>query len=382
MLKKNFIWLIPIFLVSATGCEPEEEENNATVASPVAADPDLVVLSREQFETSSMELGKMQDRSFEASLKITGVVDVPPESRAEVSSYYGGYVRNLTLLTGQEVKKGERLFSLESPEFIQMQQDFLEAKSQLAYLASDYERQKTLRDENIASQKNFTRAESEYLSTLAKFEGLKKKLEQLHIDPNEIGPQNMVARIAVPSPISGFVTAVKAQNGAFLSPTDVAVSITNTDHLHLDLNVFEKDVSQLEKGQPIRFRLPDSPGQLYEAEVFLIGKTIDVEKRMLNVHAHFKDESQGGRFFPGMYVEAEIYSSHGISKALPAEAVVEGSGRHFVLVKKAEKPDEMVFEKKAVNIGASANGWTEILSAMDFEPDAVFLTKGAFNMIQ
>src|SRR5690606_31542932 len=103
------------------------------------------------------------------------------------------------------------------------------------------------------------RAESEYHTTLARFEGLKKKLSQLNIIPDEITALSLKSTIAVYAPISGFITGVNAQNGSFLSPTDVAVSIINTDHLHLELNIFEKDVSRLKKGQSIRFRLPDAP---------------------------------------------------------------------------------------------------------------------------
>src|SRR5690606_19850266 len=178
-------------------CKSNVEKSGDLIPATDPENPDLIILNRNQFETSSMELGKMQDYSFRSSLKINGMVEVPPEGRAEISSFYGGYVSGLSLLTGQSVKKGERLFSLENPEYIQMQQDFLEAKSQLSYLQSDYERQKTLRQENIASQKNFLRAESDYQITLARLEGLKKKLSQLNLNPEEITPEHIRSSISV-----------------------------------------------------------------------------------------------------------------------------------------------------------------------------------------
>src|SRR5690606_20135743 len=95
--------------------------------------------------------------------------------------------------------------------------------------------------------------------------------------------ENIKSDVRVYAPISGYITELKAENGSFLSPSEMALSIINTDHIHLDLNVFEKDINSLEKGQRILFRLPDKRNVNYEAKVFLIGQAIDAENRMVNV---------------------------------------------------------------------------------------------------
>lgn len=123
----NLLLLATLFF-SCNSSEVHREGAELGSAKP-PAQSDQVILTQQQFEASGMELGKLQQNSFGSSIKINGVVDVPPQGRAEISSYYGGYVRNLNLLEGQRVKKGELLFTLENPEYVQMQQDFLEAKS-------------------------------------------------------------------------------------------------------------------------------------------------------------------------------------------------------------------------------------------------------------
>lgn len=361
----------------------QKEAGDAVAPEPTGPSPvwEQVTLTQEQFQTSDMELGIMQEYSFGTSTRINGTIDVPPEGRTQISSYYGGYVRDLLLLTGQQVVKGERLFTLENPEYVQMQQDYLEAQSQLAYLRSDFERQQTLSQENIASQKIFLKSQAEYNGTLARVQGLKKMLSLLNLNSDAIKPENLRSSVSLVAPFSGYITEINVLNGTFLSPTQVAVSMISTAHIHLDLNVFEKNISSLEKGQSIRFRIPDVPDRTYEAEVFLIGKTVDPDDRMINVHAHLKDESQNDLFTPGMYVEAEIYATNGVSKALPEEAVVEVSGQFFVLCRIGGETREMVFEKKEVNAGQTANGWIEILNSEDFKPSDEFLVKGAFNLI-
>jgi cobalt-zinc-cadmium efflux system membrane fusion protein len=371
-----------ILVVSSMfGCSTNEERQIEGVEEIQTETSNEVVLTQRQFETSSMKLGNLAPYSFGSSIKINGIIDVPPEGRAEISNYYGGYVRNLNLLTGQPVKKGELLFGLENPEYVQMQQDFLETKSQLAYLQSDFERQQTLSEENIASRKSFLKAQADYQAALAKVEGLRKKLALLNIKAGAVTPENLSSQVSIYAPFSGYITEVNTVNGAFLSPADIAIKLINTDHIHLDLHVFEKNISMLKEGQSIRFRLPDDREANFEAEVFMIGRAIETDTRMVNVHAHLKDEKQNTSFTPGMYVEAEIYSSSESSMALPSEAVIEVEGAHFVLVKKEEAEGKMVFEKVEVNPGASAHGMTEITNAGDFPPAAEFLTKGAFNLI-
>src|SRR5690606_7693430 len=326
--SRQFAFLIGLLLFSCNS--PETQEHEQEEAS-ISEESDRVTLTQRQFETSAMVLGGFEEYSFGSSMKINGTIDVPPEGRAEISNYYGGYVRNLSILTGQHVKKGEVLFTLENPEYIEMQQEFLEAKSQLVYLKSDYERQGTLSEENIASRKSFLKAESEYHSTQARVESLKKKLALLNINPELVTPENIKSQISAYAPISGFVTQVNTGNGAFLSPADVALSLINTEHIHIELNVFEKNITTLKEGQSIRFRLPDDRESSFKAEVFMIGKTVGPDNRMVNVHAHLKDETQNVLFTPGMYVEAEIYADQNLSLSLPSEAVIEVSGEYFVL---------------------------------------------------
>jgi len=365
-------------------CNGETQQNQINLSDPeTASNEEIVHISASQFRFSEMELGQLTDHSFSSSIKVNGHIDVPTEGRATVSSYYGGYVKQNKLLTGQPVKKGQVLFVLENPEYIQMQQDFLEIKSQLTYLRSDFERQQALSRDNIASQKNFLKSESDYLSHLAMFEGLKKRLSLLDIDPESVTAENIKSDIPVYAPISGYITEVNAENGGFLSPSEIALSIINTDHIHLDLNIFEKDINSLKEGQKILFRLPDKKNVNYEAEVFLIGQSIHAENRMVNVHAHLKDESQNQGFVPGMYVEADIFVSEGsTAKALPVDAVVESSGQHFVLLKRGEEDGEMVFVKKDIKTGASSANRIEVLNPEDFLPSDEFLVKGAYSLIQ
>src|SRR5690606_35443844 len=137
----------------------------------------------------------------------------------------------------------------------------------------------------------------------------------------------------------------------------------------------------LKDGKSIKFKLHDDRESNFEAEEFMLGKTIGPNNRMVNVHAHLKDETQNVLFTPGMYVEAEIRADQNLSLSLPSEALIEVSGEHFVLALIEKRNEEMVFAKKEVTPGATVNGLTEILNASEFKESEEFLVKGAFNLI-
>jgi cobalt-zinc-cadmium efflux system membrane fusion protein len=183
------------------------------------------------------------------------------------------------------------------------------------------------------------------------------------------------------SPISGHVTAVSITRGAFLSPSQTAITIVNTEHLHLELSVFEKDLSKLAIGQPIQFRIQEDMPQSYPAYVHLINKRIDAENRTIRVHGHLSDTKLAARLSPGMYVEADIFTSSVSKAALPMDAVVEVAGKSFVLVVKDSTDQGYVLTKKEIKPGVSAGGFVEILNSQDFKAETQFLVKGAFNLI-
>ena len=108
-----------------------------------------------QFKALNLELGTPKTAKFSEEFQVNGMIDVPPENRATVSSYFDGYVSETHLLIGDEVKKGEVLVKLKNPDFIQFQQNYVEALSQYDYLQSEFQRKQNLFEEQIIAEKVF-----------------------------------------------------------------------------------------------------------------------------------------------------------------------------------------------------------------------------------
>ena len=174
----NMIFASFLFLLScsATGDYSDQEEPVTEEAMENA-----YTLTSNQFKSSGMALGTFDSSSFHQVIRAIGKFDVPPENNAAVSSYFPGTIKDIRLLPGEQVKKGQKLFTLENPDFVQIQQDYLEAIGQLTYLQSDYERQKNLAKDNVTSQKNYLKAESAFTVTKVKAASLAKKLSLMNI---------------------------------------------------------------------------------------------------------------------------------------------------------------------------------------------------------
>ncbi len=377
----KFFTLVIVSTALLAACTTGKEENTKSVKVDSFSGEENIILSTEQFRSSGMALGKVTPQLFSERIRSTGRLDVPPQFKASVSAYYGGTVKNLHLLVGQEVDKGAALFTLENPDYVQMQQDYLNAKNRMNYLKAEYERQKKLLEEKVASRKNFLKAEADYRIVVSDFRALEKKLRLLNIDATNLTSDNIGTTTEIQAPISGFITEVNITKGEYLSPNEVAVGIVNTEHMHLELNVFENDIAKIKKGQSIRFRFPDNGTGYFEGEVFLVGRAVYSDDRSINVHGHLKDETQSKYFIPGMYIEAEILIDEVARPALPSDAIVNLDNAFYVLVKKSFKSNTYAFEQRQVKVGQSNDGYTEIVNAKELGNSDI-LIKGAFNMIQ
>ena len=376
---KNFIYTIvaiSIFIFSA--CNNSKETK--TEVTKTTKNPNLITVSDAQFKSAGMELKTMEQQTFAETIKTNGFIDVPPTDRAMVSAIMGGYVKISHLLIGTKVKRGQLLLTIENPDFIEIQQNYLELNETLTYLKNEFERQKTLFNEKITSEKNYLKAESDYKSSLAQFNGLGQKLRLMNININNVKAGKFTSTIPVYAPINGSVTQVYASVGKFMNESDVLVEIIDDLHKHIELVIFEKDVMSVKEGQKIRFKLPENSTLWYDAEVHLIGKSIDEKNRTVKVHGHLENEKQD--FLVGMFVEAEIVTNEVQKLALPISAIIEEDNSSAILLLTEQKDGNYQFEKRTVEIGLKNENFVEVVGSENSLKDKQILVKGVFTPLE
>ena len=373
-----------LLLALLTGCGKKEaaETREAPATAPPqaaqAATPDRVTLTAAEQQLGGVRLGTLAERPLSGGLKVNGILDVPPENLVSVSAPLGGFVASTSLLQGSRVRAGQVLAVIRNPDFVQLQQDYLEARSQLNYARAEYERQGELYRQEVAPQKNYQRARAEYQALQVKTSA---QAARLRLAGLPVGG-SIVSTAALRTPKGGFVKAVNVSTGQSVTPTDVLFEIVNPAHLHVELTVFEKDVSQVREGQRVRFFLGnDSVSQERTAHVHLISKTISAE-RTVRVHAHLDREDE--QLLPGTFVRAIVETNRATVPALPEKAVVQYGSQAYVFVAAAQATPAGPASYRLVPVtrGVSADGYTEVrLPAAERGRPLRFVVEGAYSLL-
>jgi len=322
--------LLPVIIfVTMLGCG----EKKQAPAEEALVDDSTITLTDSQLRAAGVQLGHIGKKSIAVPLPINGKLDVPPQNMITISAPLGGYIKSTKLLQGMKVRKGELLVTLENQEYIQLQQDYLQNESKLAYAENEYKRQQALAEENVNAEKTLQLAKSEYESLKALVDGLRAKLQMINIDPQSLKTSGISSTIKLYSPTNGFVTVVDINLGQFVNPSDQLFRIVNLEHIHAEVFVYEKDVPKLKIGQKISFHLQNETVER-TGSVYLIGKEIEKD-RTVRVHCHMDKEDD--TLLPGMFITGKIHvESHDVD-VVPSKAVAEYQGGKFIFVKQKDR---------------------------------------------
>lgn len=363
--------VIFVVAVALSGCGNKQEPATET---PVGkTNTNTVQLTPEQFTNAQIQIGAIEYKQLSNTIPASGKLDVPPQNLVSISVPLGGFLKSTTLLEGSRVSKGQTVAVIENMEYIQLQQDYMDVSGQLNYLEEEYKRQAELSKNNVTAVKTMQKAKADYDVALAKFNGLKAKLLLLNISPEKVLKGDITSTVAIASPISGYVTEINANIGSFVNPADVMVKIVDTEHLHAELTVFEKDVPKLKIGQKVRFTLANETTER-TATIHLIGREISQE-RTVRVHCHLDKEDT--ELIPGMYLKAFIEVGANQTPALPDAAIVGFEGKHYIFTENAQYNYTMV----EVGTGVTEMGYTEIVLPEGFNANSKIVVKGAYSLL-
>ena len=357
-----------LFLASCGGKEEVKQEKETLEISK-----EIVLLTDDQAENVGINFCRMEEKEVSTILKLNGKVDVPPQNLISVSIPMGGYLKSTNLLPGSLVNKGQEIATLEDQQYIKLQQDYLIAKVKLNTVEAEYLRQKELNQSKASSDKVFQLAEAEHQNALINLKALDENLRLIGLNPSNLNSSNLSKRIPIYSPINGYVSKVNANIGKYLMPSDVLFELVNVSDIHLNLNVYEKDLDKLEVGQRLIAFTNNGTDKKYNCEIILIGHTLSNEKNT-EVHCHFDNYDKS--LVPGMYMNAEVELNSVKAKVLPEEAVIRFGNAEFVFV----ELEKNKFEMLKVQTGISENGSVEILNSDSLENKNIVL-KGAYSLL-
>lgn len=348
------------------------DSTEPTPANTVQGTDHSLSMTPEQQEMAGLEIGQPEKRTLASSIQVTGMVDVPPQSRASLYPSIHGYVQSVRHYPGSKVRKGETLAIIRHPDILSKQQSLLEAQAQVKYWDAELQRQQKLVAGEVSAEKAMQEATANFKKANAQFEALYAEIEFWGINMKSLLDDGILqSELSLRAPIDGYITAIHSHIGAFVEPNMALYDLIDDSHLHLELEVFAKDLHKLQKGQLVTFHLPQSDDQ-FHGEVYLIGREVDPVKKTVNVHVHY-DES-ATPLTPGTYVTAQIATQATEVWAVPKTAIVQIEGAPHLY-----RQVEDGFEKVPVTTGLQDDNWVAI-SLEDGDYTTPIAVKGAYYL--
>jgi cobalt-zinc-cadmium efflux system membrane fusion protein len=368
-MQKYIALIIIAIVLNACG----NKQNKPVEISSPNQNEFVVTLTEAQLKNTSITLGKLESKNMASILKVSGTIDVPPQNMVSISVPMGGFLKYTKLLPGLHLTKGETIATMEDQQYIQLQQEYLTALSNLKFAELEYHRQKELNVSKASSNKAFEQADASFQNLKITVKSLSEKLKLIGINPDQLSEKNISRSIEIHSPIDGFVSHVNVNIGKYVNPSDVLFELVNPDDIHLNLTVYEKDLDKIFIGQKLMAYNNHKPEIKYPCDIILIGKDLS-EERNVEVHCHF--EKYDKTLIPGMFMNAEVEINSNNAKVLPDDAIVRFENVNYAFVSKNKNTFEMV----EVKLGNTENGLTEVTLDESLYNNN-FVVKGAYNLL-
>jgi cobalt-zinc-cadmium efflux system membrane fusion protein len=374
MKKSTYFQAINLLIVLFTmmSCSDKAPETNSAEKSNATST--VITLTGKQVLSLGIKSSALTKSFMGMSIFANGMIDVPPQNKSFISVPFGGYIREIKVLDGMRVSKGEVLLVVEHPEIIQLQQDYLEVQGNMEYLKAEMDRQKALLDKEAGSAKNYQLAKSNWQVAQAKLSGLSVKLEMANVNVAALKNGTIQREQKIKSPFSGVVTKVNTNVGSFADPKDNLLEVIDLQHAHAELIVYEKYLKSLKLNQLVNLNFVDSEEKT-TAKVFLIGREIGAD-RTVKVHCHF--DKLPKEIVPGSYLKAEINVDEMEHIVVPTDAIVNFGGKDMIYV----TSDNRHFIPVEIEV-LSAQGDKSAIQAineMDFM-NRKFVSKGAYELL-
>ena len=317
------------------------------------------------------------ERAFPIEKTAVGSIDFNQDMTVQVFAPYAGRIVSLSAQLGDEVAKGQVLFTLDSPDLVQAASTLISAASVLELTSRNLARLKGLYETRAVSQKNLEQAVSDQQTAEGALRGARDAIRMFgktDADMDRMIKERKVDSIlVVHCPVPGKVSERNAAPGLYVQPGNPPspYSVSDVSTMWLLANVAESDAPAFRVGQPLIVKVSAYPDHAFEGRVTTIGLTVDQNTRRVLVRSEINDPRH--ELWAGMFANFVIQVGPPVrSLAVPSSGVVrEGDGTMTVWV----ATDRRRFTKRTVKTGLQNEGYHQILDGLQL--GELVVTKGA-----
>jgi cobalt-zinc-cadmium efflux system membrane fusion protein len=337
--------------------------------------PESVDLSDSQL--ASVKVEPVGEYVFPVEKTAVGSIDFNQEMAVQVFTPYQGRIVELFAKVGDEVKKGQTLFTIDSPDLLAAESSLIAAAGILEFTTRNLARLKSLYATRAVSQKEMEQAVSDQQTAEGNVRAGRDAVRLFGKSNAEI--DSIIAKrmadpiLVVPSPIAGRITARNAAPGLFVQPGSAPApfSVADISTMWMLANVPESDSPAFKLGQQVQVRVLAFPEREFDGMISTISSTVDPATRRVWVRSEVADPQHELR--SGMFATFTIRTGEPIrATAVPLDGVVrEGDGTMTVWV----TADRRRFTRRTVKIGLQRDGYRQIVEGL--QPGELIATEGA-----
>jgi len=307
-----------------------------------------------------------------------GTIDFNQNLLIQVFSQYPGKIIKAFYNIGDDVKQGDLLFTIDSPDLLQAESALLASAGVLELQTRTLSRVTQLLKAGGSAQKDIDQATSDKQTAEANFKAAKNAVRIFGKTDAEIEQiledRHVDSTLLVPSPITGRIITRNAAPGLLTQPGNAPApfSVADISTMWMVANVIETDAPAYKVGQEVEVRVPAYPDAVFKGHVTVVGSMIDPTTHRQLVRSEIADPEHLLR--PGMFASFVIQTGTPVrSVAVPADAVVrEGDGTMTVWV----TTDRRHFSKRIVKVGLQQQkGQSQILEGL--AQDELVVVEGA-----
>ncbi len=326
--------------------------------------PNIVELLETQLKAVKVEVAS--EREFPIEKSAVGSIDFNEELLTQVFTPYQGRIVELFAKIGDEAKKGQALFTIDSPDLVQASSTLISSAAVLELTTRNVERMRMLYTARAAAQKDFEQATSDNRTAEGAYRAARDAVRLFGKSDGEmdriVEKRQVDPILVVPSPISGRITARNASPGLLVQPGNppAPFAVADVSTMWMLANVAESDSPSFQVGQDVRVSVMAYPGRVFEGRISTIGATVDPITHRVLVRSEIDDPKRELR--SGMFANFVIRTGDPLrSVAVPVDGVVrEGDGTMTVWV----TADRRRFTMRPVKVGLLRAGYYQILDGL------------------
>jgi cobalt-zinc-cadmium efflux system membrane fusion protein len=363
------VWLFSILILISVSCNHKQDQGEII---NYLIQGDTIVIPDNSNIKEKLLLYTLKEESFSPQMVTAGIVKAIPNYYAEIAPPFAGRITKVYLKLGMKTEAGTPLFEMTSPDFIDAQKYYFQAKSQLESADLNLKRQQDLQTNGVGAQRNLEEAATRYDVQKKEYENAVASLKifNVNVDKLVFGQPLVIA-----SPIAGEVITNDIVMGNYLKTDDAPrAKVAELSKVWVAGQVKEKDLRFIHELDGAEVQIAAFPEKKIVGKIYHVNEIVDEDTRSVQILIECENKDRDMK--PGMYVTVKFIDVPENVFFVPAKAILQMDDNSFVFIQAGKGR----YIKRKVQTGSTENGRIMVTSGL--QAGDVIISEGGFYLLE